>query len=713
MGQAFTRRLRACGYPVTGYDIAAEKVEAAARHGVQPAASAAEVDASERHRPGLRDDRGTISSSAVFGDRGVAAAASAGKILIDHSTTEVETTKAFAARLAETGMGWIDAPVSGGPPAAEAGTLAIMAGGDEAHLARVRALLADLGQCTHMGPVGAGQVTKMVNQVLVLANYCVLAEALALAEAGGVDAARIPEALGAGYAGSTMLQRLYPRMVARDFAPAGYAFQALKDLDMVQGLAKSLTVPTPMTARRRPCSASSTPRATAGSTASRCSSCSTRSRSERTRPMRGRAMRKIIHVDMDAFYASVEQRDRPELRGLPVAVGGGGARGVVMAASYEARAFGVRSAMPGFQARRLCPELVFVPTRFDAYEAASRQIRDIFESYTDLVEPLSLDEAYLDVSAPKRGGPIATEIARAIKQEIRATTGLTASAGVSFNKFLAKIASDLEKPDGLTVIRPEQAEAFIAGLPIERFFGVGPATARKMKALGIHDGARASRALRGRARPPLRQGRAPLLPDRARPRRARGAARPAAQVDRRRAHLRSRPRRSGRHARAPRADRRAGRRAHGARRPFRPHRDPQDQAPRFLRDHPAAHPARPGGFRRGPAGAGALAAASPRAAAPAGALAGPVGLELRPGPPALAAHLRIGAAPRRTFRSRLLGCSWDLSNPTAWKSRPWRSNPGKKLRLVPPPRSPRARAGSSDPRRASRRPVRCHRCRGR
>jgi DNA polymerase-4 len=200
-------------------------------------------------------------------------------------------------------------------------------------------------------------------------------------------------------------------------------------------------------------------------------------------------MRKIIHVDMDAFYASVEQRDRPELRGLPVAVGGGGVRGVVMAASYEARAFGVRSAMPGFQARRLCPELIFVPTRFDAYGAASRRIRDIFESYTDLVEPLSLDEAYLDVSAPKRGGAIATEIARAIKQEIRATTGLTASAGVSFNKFLAKIASDLEKPDGLTVIRPEQAEAFIAGLPIERFFGVGPATARKMKALGIHDGA--------------------------------------------------------------------------------------------------------------------------------------------------------------------------------------------------------------------------------
>ena len=200
-------------------------------------------------------------------------------------------------------------------------------------------------------------------------------------------------------------------------------------------------------------------------------------------------MRKIIHVDMDAFYAAVEQRDHPELRGKPVAVGGGGPRGVVMAASYEARRYGVRSAMPGFQARRLCPELIFVRTRFDAYKAASRQIRGIFLTYTDLVEPLSLDEAYLDVTASKRGPPSATAIARAIKDEIRSATGLTASAGVSFNKFLAKVASDVRKPDGLTVIRPEQAEAFIAALPIERFFGVGPNTARRMKALGIHDGA--------------------------------------------------------------------------------------------------------------------------------------------------------------------------------------------------------------------------------
>ena len=200
-------------------------------------------------------------------------------------------------------------------------------------------------------------------------------------------------------------------------------------------------------------------------------------------------MRKIIHVDMDAFYAAVEQRDDPALRGKPVAVGGGGARGVVMAASYEARRYGVRSAMPGFQARRLCPELIFVRTRFDAYEAASRQIRQIFRSYTELVEPLSLDEAYLDVTLPKRGPPSATAIAAAIKRDIRAATQLTASAGVSFNKFLAKIASALHKPDGLTVIRPEQAAAFIAQLPIERFFGIGPKTAERMKALGIHNGA--------------------------------------------------------------------------------------------------------------------------------------------------------------------------------------------------------------------------------
>jgi DNA polymerase IV len=203
----------------------------------------------------------------------------------------------------------------------------------------------------------------------------------------------------------------------------------------------------------------------------------------------GSALRKIIHVDMDAFYASVEQRDDPALRGRPVAVGGGGPRGVVMAASYEARTFGVRSAMPGFQARRLCPDLIFVKTRFDAYQAASRQIREIFSGYTDLVEPLSLDEAYLDVTAPKRGPPSATLIARAIKREILTATGLTASAGVSFNKFLAKVASAMDKPDGLFVIRPEDAQAFVAQLPIERFFGVGPVTARRMNEAGIATGA--------------------------------------------------------------------------------------------------------------------------------------------------------------------------------------------------------------------------------
>jgi DNA polymerase IV len=199
--------------------------------------------------------------------------------------------------------------------------------------------------------------------------------------------------------------------------------------------------------------------------------------------------RTILHVDLDAFFAAVEQRDDPALRGRPIAVGGAGPRGVVMTASYEARPFGVRSAMPSTVAKRLCPELLFVKARFDAYRKASARIREVLLSYTDLVEPLSLDEAYLDVTEPKRGPPSGTLIARAIKEEIRAATGLTASAGVSFNKFLAKLASDLRKPDGLAVIRPEEAEAFVAGLPVERFHGVGPATAAKMRAMGIHTGA--------------------------------------------------------------------------------------------------------------------------------------------------------------------------------------------------------------------------------
>jgi DNA polymerase-4 len=198
--------------------------------------------------------------------------------------------------------------------------------------------------------------------------------------------------------------------------------------------------------------------------------------------------RKIIHVDMDAFYASVEQRDAPELRGRPVAVGGGH-RGVVAAASYEARAFGVRSAMPSVTAKRRCPDLVFVKPRFDVYKAVSNQIRAIFADYTDLVEPLSLDEAYLDVSEDRRGLGSARAIAEEIRARIRAETGLTASAGVSYCKFIAKLASDQNKPDGICVITPERGAAFVATLPVKRFHGVGPVTAAKMERLGIHTGA--------------------------------------------------------------------------------------------------------------------------------------------------------------------------------------------------------------------------------
>ena len=199
--------------------------------------------------------------------------------------------------------------------------------------------------------------------------------------------------------------------------------------------------------------------------------------------------RKIIHVDMDAFYASVEQRDDPALRGKPVAVGGAGPRGVVAAASYEARVFGVRSAMPGGQARRLCPDLIFVPARFDAYRAVSAQVRAIFERFTDIIQPLSLDEAYLDVTSNKLGIVSATYIAGEIRRLIREETGLTASAGVSWNKLIAKLASDQNKPDGLCVVKPEEAEAFMAAMPVARIHGVGPVTARRMTALGIRTGA--------------------------------------------------------------------------------------------------------------------------------------------------------------------------------------------------------------------------------
>ena len=198
--------------------------------------------------------------------------------------------------------------------------------------------------------------------------------------------------------------------------------------------------------------------------------------------------RKIIHIDMDAFYASVEQRDDPELRGKPVAVGGGH-RGVVAAASYEARKFGVRSAMPSVTAKRRCAELIFVKPRFDVYRAVSRQIRDIFADYTDLIEPLSLDEAYLDVTEDRRGLGSARAIAEEIRARIKAETGLTASAGVSYCKFIAKLASDQNKPDGICVIPPHKGAEFVATLPVKRFHGVGPVTAAKMEKLGILTGA--------------------------------------------------------------------------------------------------------------------------------------------------------------------------------------------------------------------------------
>lgn len=199
--------------------------------------------------------------------------------------------------------------------------------------------------------------------------------------------------------------------------------------------------------------------------------------------------RKIIHIDMDAFYASVEQRDHPELQGKPLAVGGAGARGVVASASYEARKFGVRSAMPSSTARRLCPDLLFVKARFDVYTQVSRQIREIFLDYTDLVEPLSLDEAYLDITENKKGMKSATLVAQEIRRRIQEETQLTASAGVSFNKFLAKIASDINKPNGIKVITPPEATAFLDALPIEKFHGVGKVTAEKMKRMGILTGA--------------------------------------------------------------------------------------------------------------------------------------------------------------------------------------------------------------------------------
>lgn len=200
--------------------------------------------------------------------------------------------------------------------------------------------------------------------------------------------------------------------------------------------------------------------------------------------------RKIIHVDMDAFFASVEQRDQPEYQGKPLIVGGQpNSRGVVAACSYEARKFGIHSAMPCSRAYRLCPKAIFVPPRFEAYREVSQQIREIFWQYATQVEPLSLDEAYLDVTYTADFDGSATRIAQAIKAEILAKTQLNASAGVSYNKFLAKIASDMDKPNGLYVIKPDQGLAFVADLPIGKFHGIGPATEAKMQKLGIQTGA--------------------------------------------------------------------------------------------------------------------------------------------------------------------------------------------------------------------------------
>ncbi len=198
--------------------------------------------------------------------------------------------------------------------------------------------------------------------------------------------------------------------------------------------------------------------------------------------------RKIIHIDMDAFYASVEELDNPELIGKPLAVGGSEVRGVVSAASYEARKFGVRSAISGIQAKKLCPNLIFVPPRFDRYKEISKQIRKIFLEYTDLVEPLSLDEAYLDVTENKKGNPSATLIAQEIRKRIFEEIGLTASAGISSNKFVAKIASDFNKPNGQKTVNPDEIEPFLEKLDIRKFYGVGKVTAEKMYQLGIFSG---------------------------------------------------------------------------------------------------------------------------------------------------------------------------------------------------------------------------------
>lgn len=204
-------------------------------------------------------------------------------------------------------------------------------------------------------------------------------------------------------------------------------------------------------------------------------------------------MRKIIHIDMDAFFASVEQRDNPELRGKPIAVGFDGPRGVVSTASYEARPYGVHSAMSMAQAKRRCPQLIVVPTHFEKYKEVSQQIHAVFHEYTDLVEPISLDEAFLDVTDNKKGIELAVDIAKEIKQKILERTSLTASAGVSFNKLLAKIASDMRKPNGIFTVHPDRALDFVGNLPVEKLWGVGPKTANRMHEMGVFTGAQLRR----------------------------------------------------------------------------------------------------------------------------------------------------------------------------------------------------------------------------
>ena len=250
MGQGFTKRLTECGYRVTGFDLDSTKVEQASKHGVIAASNAAEVaKSSDVVLVCVTSTDGV--EKVIFGAGGVAETASPGMVLVDHSTSIVANTKDMAVKLkAETGMGWVDAPVSGGPEGAEAGELAIMAGGGDVDVAIVQSIMDDVSSAfTVFGPVGSGQVAKMVNQVLVLNNYAVLAEALALAEAGGIDASKIPDALATGHAGSNMLKNVFPRMIKRDYAPKGYARQLLKDLDMLHDLAKSLKTPTPISSQ--------------------------------------------------------------------------------------------------------------------------------------------------------------------------------------------------------------------------------------------------------------------------------------------------------------------------------------------------------------------------------------------------------------------------------------------------------------------------------